>query len=83
MRDVAQSEARSRLSLFFASLRLGNTLSIPIHEAGCLVHDHPMISHILRSAEFAMTGMVALRLGRDFECDSANPKARGEPEAER
>lgn len=35
-----------------------------------------------RAAEFGMTGIVALRLGRDIEWDSANLKARGAPEAD-
>ncbi len=30
-----------------------------------------------------MTGIVALRTGRDFEWDSANLKAKGVPEADR
>jgi len=36
-----------------------------------------------RAAEFGMTGIVALRLGRDIEWDSANLKAKGAPEADR
>ncbi|MBL9200610.1 MAG: Gfo/Idh/MocA family oxidoreductase [Opitutaceae bacterium] len=36
-----------------------------------------------RAAELGMTGIVALRLGRDFEWDSANLKAKGQPEADR
>ena len=36
-----------------------------------------------RAAEFGMTGIVALRLGREIEWDSANLKAKGQPEADR
>ena len=36
-----------------------------------------------RAAEFAMTGMVALRVGQPIEWDSANLKAKGCPDAER
>lgn len=36
-----------------------------------------------RAAEFGMTGIVALRLGRDIEWDSANLKAKGAPDADR
>jgi hypothetical protein len=36
-----------------------------------------------RAAELGMTGIVALRTGRDFEWDSANLKAKGIPDADR
>ena len=36
-----------------------------------------------RAAEFAMTGMVAMRVGQTIEWDSANLKAKGCPEADR
>jgi hypothetical protein len=36
-----------------------------------------------RAAEFGMTGIVALRVGREIEWDSANLKAKGCPEADR
>jgi hypothetical protein len=36
-----------------------------------------------RAAEFAMTGMVALRVGESIDWDSANLKAKGCPAAER
>lgn len=36
-----------------------------------------------RAAEFGMTGIVALRLGREIEWDSENMKAKGVPEADR
>jgi hypothetical protein len=36
-----------------------------------------------QAAEFGMTGIVALRLGRDIVWDSKNLKATGAPDADR